>query len=327
MPLDVTHLLAMTPQQFEAAVARVLARLGYSTELTKATGDGGIDIWAHSFKPILGGRIIVQCKRYAPHVTVGEPVLRDLYGLLLSEGVNKGIIATTSTFTPAAVQFAGGKPLELIDGQMLVSLFNEDDETVEMTSSFELSSRVLCDLDALTQNVWDWSRTLPKPYALEMRSEFPEWWDNYWSNWGPLNHDGIGQALFWADFVAALSSLLWDANFRDGVPDLLPRIRAALNPACVRAIELIKQQPKDVEGELRQELSMSTRERRLQQLSVAQSDVQFTCVRCWWKRHTDRFMSLADYSALKLVHCPNCSATQKENASFCTMCGYVGTKI
>jgi restriction system protein len=112
--------------------------MGYQTELTKYTGDGGIDIFARSSQPIVGGKIIVQCKRYAPQVTVGEPVLRDLYGLVISSGANKGLVVTTSSFTPAAVQFALGKPLELIDGDLLTSLMRDDPSVQKITTSFEL---------------------------------------------------------------------------------------------------------------------------------------------------------------------------------------------
>ena len=62
----------------------------------------------------------MQCKDQK--TPIGEPVLRDLYGLVLSEGVNKGIIITTSKFTEAARRFAEAKPLELIDGHMLSGL-------------------------------------------------------------------------------------------------------------------------------------------------------------------------------------------------------------
>jgi hypothetical protein len=280
--MNLTQLLSLSPQQFEVAVSGVLARLGYYTEVTKYTGDGGIDIWARSSELILGGKIIVQCKRYAPHVTVGEPVLRDLYGLVISSGANKGLVVTTSSFTPAAVQFASGKPLELLDGDMLRSLFDQEPGATNPISSFELDLKMFNNVDALSENIFLWSKTVPKPYPLQVKAEFLEWWDTYWSNWG-LSYDGlrIADLVFRSDFIAALSSLLWDAKFRGGAPDLLPRLTAALNPVCVIAIGLLKEKGGHAEIELGEELSKPTYERRMEHMSLAQSEVEPLCVRYW----------------------------------------------
>ena len=53
---------------------------------------------------------------------VGEPVLRDLYGTVMSERAAKGILITTSRFTARAKKFAEDKPLELINGTLLLQL-------------------------------------------------------------------------------------------------------------------------------------------------------------------------------------------------------------
>ncbi|MDP2659102.1 MAG: restriction endonuclease [Dehalococcoidia bacterium] len=57
---------------------------------------------------------MVQCKDWAK--PVGEPPVRDLYGVVASERAVKGILITSSNFTEAARRFAQGKNLELIDG-------------------------------------------------------------------------------------------------------------------------------------------------------------------------------------------------------------------
>ena len=56
---------------------------------------------------------------------VGEPVLRDLYGTVMSERAAKGILITTSRFTARAKKFAEDKPLELIDGTLLLQLLKD----------------------------------------------------------------------------------------------------------------------------------------------------------------------------------------------------------
>ncbi len=90
-------------------MTHLLYLLGYQAETTQLTADGGIDIWASDPRPIVGGRIIGQCKRYAATSTVGEPVVRDLFGLVHAHNVSKGVIITTSAFTATAKKFVKGK--------------------------------------------------------------------------------------------------------------------------------------------------------------------------------------------------------------------------
>ena len=109
--------------EFEHVCKRLLERMGFKVETTKASGDGGIDLIGYNTQPLLSGKYIIQCKRYAG--SVGEPIIRDLYGVVTSERANKGILMTTGHFTKSAIAFAAGKPLELIDGPSLKSLMNQ----------------------------------------------------------------------------------------------------------------------------------------------------------------------------------------------------------
>jgi len=109
--------------EFENVCQVLVEKMGFSTKTTKASGDGGIDLIAFNHQPLLSGKYIIQCKRYAG--SVGEPIIRDLYGVVMSEQANKGILMTTGHFTKSAITFAAGKPLELIDGPALKSLMNQ----------------------------------------------------------------------------------------------------------------------------------------------------------------------------------------------------------
>ncbi|GIP45076.1 hypothetical protein J45TS6_35350 [Paenibacillus sp. J45TS6] len=60
------------------------------------SGEGGVDIIAYSNAAMFKGKYLVQCKRW--NSSVGEPAVRDLYGVVLSENANKGIIITNSSF-------------------------------------------------------------------------------------------------------------------------------------------------------------------------------------------------------------------------------------
>ncbi|MBP9092052.1 restriction endonuclease [bacterium] len=113
-------LLSIDPVEFEHLIASLLVRMGLETQLTKASHDGGIDIVALDKRPILGGKIVIQAKRYKRTVPVS--CVRDLYGAMQHEGASKAILVTTSKLGADAWQFADGKPLQLIEGQQLVDL-------------------------------------------------------------------------------------------------------------------------------------------------------------------------------------------------------------
>jgi hypothetical protein len=106
--------------EFENICKKLIENMGFSVETTKASGDGGIDLIAYNHEPILSGKYIIQCKRYSGGV--GEPIIRDLYGVITSERANKGILITTGYFTKSAIAFADGKPIELMDGKLLDDL-------------------------------------------------------------------------------------------------------------------------------------------------------------------------------------------------------------
>lgn len=109
--------------EFENVCKMLVEKMGFTTQSTKASGDGGIDLIAYNHQPLLSGKYIIQCKRYSG--SVGEPIIRDLYGVVTSERANKGILMTTGHFTKSAIAFAEGKLIELIDGLTLKSIMNQ----------------------------------------------------------------------------------------------------------------------------------------------------------------------------------------------------------
>ena len=128
--------------EFENLCQHLIENMGFSVETTKASGDGGIDLIAYNKQPILSGKYIIQCKRYSG--SVGEPIIRDLYGVITSERANKGILITTGYFTKSAVIFAEDKQIELIDGNELNNLlekygvsFSLDSDITEIEQKFD----------------------------------------------------------------------------------------------------------------------------------------------------------------------------------------------
>ena len=117
------NLLAMTPTEFESLIQNLFSRMGLDTRQTRASRDGGVDCVAFDPRPIMGGRVVIQAKRYKN--TVGVSAVRDLYGTLQNEGASKGILVTTSGYGRASFDFANGKPIELLDGANLLYLLRE----------------------------------------------------------------------------------------------------------------------------------------------------------------------------------------------------------
>lgn len=114
----------LTPRQFEVLVARLYTAMGYETELTPPTRDGGRDVNAH--RRILGQHetIRIECKLYDKAVPVG--VARALRGVVASDAANRGVLVTAGRFTRGARDAAAADAaLDLINGGELVVLLNE----------------------------------------------------------------------------------------------------------------------------------------------------------------------------------------------------------
>ncbi|MEI9901007.1 MAG: restriction endonuclease [Hyphomicrobium sp.] len=117
------NLMELSPSEFESLITNLFQKMGLETKLTQASRDGGVDCVAFDPRPVLGGKVVVQAKRYKN--TVGVSAVRDLYGTLMNEGASKGILVTTSGYGSAAFNFANGKPLELFSGGELLFLLKE----------------------------------------------------------------------------------------------------------------------------------------------------------------------------------------------------------
>lgn len=117
------NLMDLTPSEFELLVSNLFGKMGLETKLTRSSRDGGVDAVAFDARPVLGGKVVIQAKRYKD--TVGVSAVRDLYGTMLNEGASKGILVCTSGYGADAYNFSKDKPLELIDGGGLLYLLRE----------------------------------------------------------------------------------------------------------------------------------------------------------------------------------------------------------
>lgn len=115
-----TDFLALTPAQFEEAVARLCERDGCRDVRTVGgTGDLAADILAVT---PTGRRMLVQCKRYAPGRRVGSPEVQQVGGTYqVVHGADLAVVVTTAAFTEAALNYANAAGIRLVDGGELAA--------------------------------------------------------------------------------------------------------------------------------------------------------------------------------------------------------------
>lgn len=118
-------LQSLPPEGFERICQRLLRESGFQqVAVTGRSGDGGID--GHGIlqiNPLVSFKVLFQCKRYRGAVPVSA--VRDFRGALQGRA-DKGIVLTTGTFTTDAKREAirdGATPIELVDGDKLVEMF------------------------------------------------------------------------------------------------------------------------------------------------------------------------------------------------------------
>ena len=122
-----TNLASMDWEDFEHLVAQLLEwefrSVGIEVRVTQASRDRGVDALLFDPDPLRGGKFVIQAKRYTRVVDVSA--VRDLYGTVMNEGANRGILLTTASFGPDSYEFARDKPLSLVDGQNLLLMLQK----------------------------------------------------------------------------------------------------------------------------------------------------------------------------------------------------------
>jgi restriction system protein len=119
-----------SPRFFERLVLDLLRAMGYggsraeASELLGRTGDAGLDGVIRQDRLGLDA-VYIQAKRWDN--TVGRPTVQAFAGSLDGARARKGVLLTTSTFSPDARAYVGGieKKIVLIDGKELVDLMIE----------------------------------------------------------------------------------------------------------------------------------------------------------------------------------------------------------
>ncbi len=115
----------MSWREFEMLVGEGFRIQGYRVAETGGGGaDGGVDLVLS--KPGRNGseKFLVQCKQWRAY-RVGVDVVRELYGVMAAKGAAGGFVVTSGRFTEAAIKFAEGRNVTLVDGPKLQVLLEK----------------------------------------------------------------------------------------------------------------------------------------------------------------------------------------------------------
>jgi restriction system protein len=131
---------SLSPGGSERLTQRLLRESGFQqVTVTGKSGDGGIDgIGTLKVNPFVSFNVLFQCKRYQGAVTPSQ--VRDFRGAMQGR-TDKGLIITTGTFTLDAKKEArrdGVPPIELVDGDMLVEMFEQHELGLIAKRSYEI---------------------------------------------------------------------------------------------------------------------------------------------------------------------------------------------
>ncbi len=114
-------LFEMTWQEFEDLTGEFFRRCGYAVKQTGGSGpDGGVDLILSKGND----RYLVQCKQWKSY-KVGVQVVRELYGVMSSQGAAGGFVITAGEFSDEARRFTDGLNIQLFDGSYLHKMIRE----------------------------------------------------------------------------------------------------------------------------------------------------------------------------------------------------------
>ena len=138
-------LQSMKPGDFERLCQLILRKSGFTeVVVTGRSGDGGIDgKGIVRIGELISFPILFQCKRWEN--SVGSKEVRDFRGAMQGRA-DRGLLMTTSTFSPAASKEAsrdGAPTIDLIDGDALIDRLKD----LELGVEVEMVEQVTVDTD------------------------------------------------------------------------------------------------------------------------------------------------------------------------------------
>jgi HJR/Mrr/RecB family endonuclease len=109
----------MSGYEFENFISELFGKMGYITEVTKASGDQGIDVIAYNANKKVG----IQSKCYSG--TVGNSAIQEAAAGKNYYGLDKVIVVTNSFFTESAIKLAEANSVILWNRDILKAKIND----------------------------------------------------------------------------------------------------------------------------------------------------------------------------------------------------------
>jgi HJR/Mrr/RecB family endonuclease len=126
---DNKKIYTIQPNDFEDMIAELLRSQQFEVELTKRTRDGGYDLIAVKSLGDFAIRFLVECKRHAADRKIGVGIVRSFRDVINTQGANKGIIVTSSYFSPDAKK-------ERLKGKPYMLDFRDHDDVINWVNRY-----------------------------------------------------------------------------------------------------------------------------------------------------------------------------------------------
>ncbi len=117
---NISQIDKLSPFMFEEWVGRFLRNMGYKTQVTKRSGDYGIDVIAENEDIRIG----IQVKKFSK--PVGIKAVQEVISGMTYYNCNEGwVITSTTAFTPAAHSLAAKQNIRLITRNDLALMLSD----------------------------------------------------------------------------------------------------------------------------------------------------------------------------------------------------------
>ncbi|MCH8004277.1 MAG: restriction endonuclease [Nanoarchaeota archaeon] len=152
-----SNFMNMSHFQFEEFIAKLFRKMGYNAEVTKRTGDYGVDIIARG----KGDKIAIQVKHNKIGNNVGNITIQKALGATYTINANKVIVITTSDFTRQAREQTRSAPIKLWNlmtlKQMVGKYFIDADDDIKQEDKKTNKLREKLDKEDIDKGNYDLS--------------------------------------------------------------------------------------------------------------------------------------------------------------------------
>lgn len=127
---DTDLLKAIEWKTFEAFCVELMRAAKFQAFRTPIGKDQGIDIFAYKDGNFEKPAAIAQCKAWAT-MKVGVKHIREFYGAMAANEVEKGFYFVTGEYTNDALEFAEQNKINIFDGEKIIQLITKAPKPVQ----------------------------------------------------------------------------------------------------------------------------------------------------------------------------------------------------